>query len=152
MPSHAYATLRVMTDRHRILGRYARERRLSLDLSLRQVAARAGIKSRLTVAAVEQGRSVDPRTLWKLDRGLSWEKGSAERTLHTGEPPVELVPDLDDFTDPVEQQLWAITDLSEERRWQLIDAYRGWKERSDSPPKGGANPSGGTAGRTRPVA
>jgi hypothetical protein len=92
-----------------------------LRLRARDVAARADL-SKLTIGAVEAGRRVDELTLWKLDAGLAWEDGSAERVLEGGEP-VELPADPQLGLDPVALQLWNVKGLSAERRWQLIRFY-----------------------------
>lgn len=73
-------------DRDR-LAEYARTRRLSLGWTMKEVAGRAGI-SHATVRSIERGDSVKDWIVWKLDRGLDWEGGSAERILNGGEPTI----------------------------------------------------------------
>ena len=116
----------VMPQRHARLAQYAKNRRMALRLKAREVAALAGL-SKLTIGAVEAGRRVDELTLWKLDHGLGWEDGSSQRVLDGGEP-TELPFDRERGLDPVELQLWNVKGLSEARRWQLIHAYRAWRD------------------------
>jgi transcriptional regulator with XRE-family HTH domain len=71
-------------DRER-LASAARNRRLTLDLDIEDVARRSGLH-RNTITKVEHGQPVKVRTLWKLDRGLGWVRGSAERVLAGGDP------------------------------------------------------------------
>lgn len=115
-----------MDHAHR-LGEAVRRRRLTLGMSQRELARRAGLKSKITVSAVERGGAGRARdsTLYGLDRALSWPPGSAELMLQTGAEPTPLdQPAPPEFTDPVEQQLWAIRGLSPERRLQLIQDHR----------------------------
>lgn len=67
------------------LGDAIRRRRLALDLSQEELGRRSGVTP-VTISRVENGHPAKIRTLWKLDRGLEWEPGSAESILHGGEP------------------------------------------------------------------
>ncbi len=70
-------------DRTR-LAAAARKRRYALDLDIEDVARKSGLH-RNTITKIEHGRPVKPRSLGKLDRGLDWETGSAERILGGGD-------------------------------------------------------------------
>lgn len=105
------------------LAHAARNRRLSLDLDQTEVAARAGLSS-ITISKIENGHSVKLRTLWKLDKGLDWQPGSAAQVASDGLPPVELPYAGEIYTDPDERKIWQITDLSEERRREWIGQLR----------------------------
>lgn len=69
----------------RRLGDAIRRRRLTLDLSQEELGRRSGVTP-VTISRIENGHSAKIRTLWKLDRGLEWEPGSAEAVLRGGEP------------------------------------------------------------------
>jgi transcriptional regulator with XRE-family HTH domain len=74
-----------MKVRHERLGKLVRERRLALDLSQRDAAARAGISNQ-TWLNVENGRSANQRSLAKIERALGWSPGSIDAIL-AGTPP-----------------------------------------------------------------
>lgn len=75
------------------LGDLVRRRRLVLGLS-QEALAQAAKVSAVTVINIEAGRPVKVPTLWKLDRGLRWEPGTAEklRRDELAEPPTEPAP------------------------------------------------------------
>lgn len=104
------------------LARQIRERRLSLGLAQAEVAERARLTP-VTVSRLENSHPAKTRTLWKLDRGLAWKPGSAERILGGGEPIVMPSPS-EVYTDADEAAIWAITDLPEERRREWIAQLR----------------------------
>ncbi|MEV1315456.1 helix-turn-helix transcriptional regulator [Micromonospora arborensis] len=72
------------------LARAARNRRIALGLTQRQLAERGHI-ARRTVANLENGHqeALWPRTIVALERALHWDAGSIQRVLDGGKP-VEL--------------------------------------------------------------
>ena len=118
-----------MQDRRVELGVLARRRRLALGLDQEDVARRADLRSRTTVISFEKGRSVKQRTLWKLDEGYGWRRGSSELFLETGElPEVADEPDLD----PNEDVIMALPYLSMQRKRRLLADYRKEKARNEA--------------------
>lgn len=76
-----------MTSNYARLGRYVQERRTELGYS--QVDLwQAGGPSNSTLTNIESGsaKTISPATRRKLDRGLKWAPGSADRILEGGEP------------------------------------------------------------------
>lgn len=71
----------------RALGDAVRERRLRLGLTQRQAAEACGLSDR-TFIRVEKGTGPVVRdiTLSRLDEGLRWQPGSAQRVLDGGQP------------------------------------------------------------------
>jgi transcriptional regulator with XRE-family HTH domain len=107
------------------LGRLVRERREALRIS----QGAAGL-SASTWRKVE--KAVDPpyrrSTLLAIAGALRWAPESIDRILAGGDP-VEtgalhaLAPSVD-LDDPDERDLWALTRLSEQLRWKLIQDLR----------------------------
>jgi transcriptional regulator with XRE-family HTH domain len=105
------------------LGDAVRERRLRLGLTQRQAAEACGVSDR-TFIRIEKGTSPLARdlTLSRLDEGLEWEPGSAQRVLDGGEP--TPIPSLGTSrraaTEPFEwvmQQNWT-----REKKLRVLDA------------------------------
>ena len=61
-------------------------RALDLGLTWREVASRGGISYEIVRRLRTSSTSIRPLTLRKVDAGLDWEGGSAERVLNGGEP------------------------------------------------------------------
>lgn len=118
-----------MQERRTELGTLARRRRLTLGLDQEDVARRAGLRSRTTVISFEAGRSVKPRTLYKLDDGYGWRRGSSELYLETGQVPEVVQQAEEEFKDPAERRIWAIAELSEARRREVISELRAERAR-----------------------
>lgn len=114
-----------MTDYRQVLAERARHRRYSLDLTIEEVARRAKV-SPVTIGHIEAGRSVKDRTLWRLDIGLDWVRGSAEQILKTGgeADPTELPASGERLSDPDEIAIWNLDALSERRRREIIAELR----------------------------
>lgn len=108
-------------DHRDALAVRARHRRMTLKLSIEEVAARGGT-SHVTISNIEAGRSVKLHSLWKLDDGLGWPPGTAERLLTYGTL-YDPVTDTD-FTDPVEQAIWGEEALPEHARRAFIGELR----------------------------
>lgn len=117
----------------RTRGWWMDERRGELDLTLDEVAARAGVSTE-TLRQAANGRRMRTNNKKKIERALEWEYGSID-AIDAGNPPTRLSeqearsreasrypPDLRD--DPVERKLWDIKDLDERSRWRHIYAYR----------------------------
>ena len=118
-----------MQDRREELGALARRRRLTLGLDQEDVARRADLRSRTTVISFEKGRPVKQRTLWKLDDGYGWRRGSSELFLETGElPEIADEPDLD----PNEDVILSLPYLSSQRKARLLADYRKEKARNEA--------------------
>lgn len=96
-----------------------------LGLTVEQVAKRAGIAP-ITVTHIEAGKSVKDRSLWKLDVGLDWKRGSAEDLLLFGKDadPVELPAEGEVFTDPDEIAIWNVRGLTDRRKREWIAELR----------------------------
>ncbi|MCG5464308.1 helix-turn-helix domain-containing protein [Micromonospora sp. MED01] len=77
------------------LARAARNRRIVLGLSQRQVAERGPIAKR-TVVSVENGHQerLQDRTITALERALEWDTGSVQRVLDGGKPVVLSTPPI----------------------------------------------------------
>lgn len=104
------------------LATTARQRRLELDLTLDDVAAATGM-SRMTIRAVETGKRVMPRTLYRLDRAYGYVPGALEGVLYLGRPPT-LAPVEVNTDDPTEVEIWGLTRLAEDTRRALIAELR----------------------------
>ena len=61
-------------------------RALDLGLTWREIAARARLSYEIVRRLRTSATSIRPLTLRKLDAGLDWESGSAERILNGGKP------------------------------------------------------------------
>jgi transcriptional regulator with XRE-family HTH domain len=118
-----------MQERREELGTLARRRRLTLGFDQEDVARRAGLRSRTTVINFEAGRSVKQRTLWKLDDGYGWRRGSSELFLETGQPP-EVVDQPE--ADPNEDIIRSLPYLSTQRKARLLADYRKEKARNEA--------------------
>lgn len=118
-----------------IRGWWMDERRGELDLTLDEVAARAGVSTE-TFRQAANGRRMRTNNKKKIERALGWEYGSID-AIDAGDPPIKLSEqevqrrkpepsrypaDLRD--DPVERKLWDIKDLDERSRWRHIYAHR----------------------------
>jgi transcriptional regulator with XRE-family HTH domain len=68
------------------------------------------------------------KTAGELDRAAKWRPGSVQATLDGGDP-TPLDDAGEELRDNAERQLWAITDLSEEERYALIDLHRARQSR-----------------------
>lgn len=113
------------------LGLLIRDRRDELGLSQRELAAKAGLKTRITVGNVEAGRDVKDWVLRRLDHALGWRAGSCHRFLEDGTRPVLAEPEeREEYTDPAEADVWALTDLSPERRREIIAELRAARGRA----------------------
>jgi len=112
---------------HERLGERVRERRLELDLSQRDAAARAGISNQ-TWLNVENGRSANERSLAKIERALDWSPGTVDAITAGTDPPspsVAAAPLLDvtvlgNLTRLAE--VLSAEDLTREEIQRVIDA------------------------------
>ena len=129
-----------MTTRRPALGQLIRDRREQLGLSQRELAERAGLKTRITVGNAEAGRDVKDWVLRRLDHALGWRARSSERYLADGAVPEIETPAEERFTDPTEADIWAIGELSKERRREIIGELRAARARLRSR-EGGADES-----------
>lgn len=107
------------------LGDAVRERRLRLGFTQRQAAEACGMSDR-TFIRIEKGTGPVARdlTLSRLDEGLEWEPGSAQRVLDGGEPTPNpsLGTSRRAATEPFEwvmQQNW-----STEKKLRVLEAIR----------------------------
>ncbi|MDV6275409.1 helix-turn-helix transcriptional regulator [Rhodococcus erythropolis] len=110
-----------MTSNFARLGQQVQQRRLELGMS--QVDLwQAGGPSNSTITNIENGtaKTISPATRKKLDRGLKWAPGSADRILEGGEPmelrqylasePSELLPEHADPT--LEESVEVVVSLT----------------------------------------
>lgn len=84
-----HATLtRVTTREQRLveLGKLARTRRVTLQLTQDQIGARAGVDRR-TVARVEQGKPLRGLSYSGIESALGYEEGSFDTLVDTGDEP-----------------------------------------------------------------
>lgn len=117
------------------LAAAVRHRRGELGLKQAEVAARAGLRTRKTVATVEAGRPVKEFSLYALDRGLDWPTGTALHILTHGQPA------RDDYEDdPEAQAIWNLDLLAQETRLALIDELR--RRRRAGPKQGSTKRAG----------
>lgn len=103
-----------VTGDWRRLATYIRARRTKLGWYTAQAFADDTGLTRQTVSTVENGRSVRPSTLHRIEDALGWAPGSAEQVLVGGEPTaIEVEPPAAGtvtqhrrFDDPRRQELW----------------------------------------------
>lgn len=122
--AHTGSMLLMASPNLRALGDAVRERRLRLGLTQRQAAEACGLSDR-TFIRVEKGTGPVVRdiALSRLDDGLRWEPGSAQRALEGGEPtPLASQPSRRAADDPFE---WVMRqDWSTEKKLRVLEAIR----------------------------
>lgn len=74
------------SEARRRLANLMEKRRLELDLTWDQVAARGGVSLRALATARKEDREIRALTRTNIERGLDWELGSIERILAGGDP------------------------------------------------------------------
>lgn len=117
-------------DRRAELGRALEHYRIGRGISQQQEFAELlGLKTRVTVAALERGRPVKVQTLYAVDKHFGWPLGvchqfiegqRAELPAPLGKGSLDTAPvDAEEFTDPTEVAIMAITELPEstKRAW-----------------------------------
>lgn len=95
-----------------------RQRRLALDLSQRDAAARGRISNQ-TWLNVENGRGANARSLVQIERALGWPEGTIDAILAGDELPAEAAPDLRAKVESLETEvarLRAAIELLTDRR------------------------------------
>jgi transcriptional regulator with XRE-family HTH domain len=111
---------------HQRLAAAVRAQRNALGLTQQDVATRANIGARDTVAKVEHGFTVRSRTLWLMDRALEWPPGTCQAILDGAEPPP--LPHWNDPAVPLydadERAIWALTKLDVPTRVALLELKR----------------------------
>ncbi len=122
----------VETGRQRF-GRYVRQRRESMGLSLNEIADRAGMH-RTTWSAIERatGRAPEGYTLGRVESALGWTAGSANAILAGGDPLVSDQPAanrsgtdaIDQWESDLVRDIQADRRLSPEQKLDLVKQTR----------------------------
>lgn len=117
------------------------QRRLELRMSWTEVARSAGM-SISGLGFIRRGER-EPIALSraKLEDALWWQAGSIDAILEGGEPMpakakrISMPPELrgdEPYTDPVEREIWALTELPEEERRAFIERLRARRRRQSN--------------------
>lgn len=128
-----------MSDARKRLAERMDQRRARLRLRWRKVAELAKLDESTLRRIRNDQLALTTYTKEGIEQALDWKEGSVDAILANEEPTLKdpQVPVKPLLLDEFEEDLWAITDLSEEMRWQRIEARRKRKRKEADDGDGG---------------